>query len=57
MSTLFRYFSGKADIVRYDALDPLLFAAYARQPADLSPIVALRGASRTKCSTAFLPGP
>ena len=39
MSTLFRYFTGKADIVRYDALDPLLFDAYGRQPADLSPIV------------------
>ena len=45
-STLFRYFSGKADIVRYDALDPLLFDAYARQPADLRPIVALRAAGR-----------
>jgi AcrR family transcriptional regulator len=45
-STLFRYFIGKADIVRYDPLDPLLFDAYGRQPADLSPIAALRGASR-----------
>ena len=46
VSTLFRYFAGKADIVRYDALDPLLFDAYARQPADLAPIAALKGASR-----------
>jgi AcrR family transcriptional regulator len=47
VSTLFRYFTGKADIVRYDALDPLLFEAYARQPGGLSAIVALRGATRT----------
>ncbi len=53
VSTLFRYFTGKADIVRYDALDPILFEAYARQPAGLSPIVALRGA--TQAMLAHLP--
>ncbi len=44
-STLFRYFPTKADIVRYDALDPILFAAYRGQPADLTPVAALRRAA------------
>jgi AcrR family transcriptional regulator len=44
-STLFRYFETKADILRYDVLDPLLFAAYREQPPDLHPIAALRGAA------------
>ena len=45
-STLFRYFPTKADIVRYDMFDPLLFAAYREQPAELRPIAALRQAAR-----------
>jgi AcrR family transcriptional regulator len=45
-STLFRYFATKADIVQYDMLDPILFAAYREQPANLSPIGALRHAAR-----------
>jgi AcrR family transcriptional regulator len=45
-STLFRYFETKGDILRYDVLDPLLFAAYRRQPGDLRPIAALRAAAR-----------
>ncbi len=44
-STLFRYFATKADILRYDVLDPLLFAAYRRQPPDVRPMAALRAAS------------
>jgi AcrR family transcriptional regulator len=44
-STLFRYFETKADILSYDALDPLLFAAYRRQPRELRPISALRAAA------------
>jgi AcrR family transcriptional regulator len=44
-STLFRYFETKADILRYDVLDPLLFAAYRRQPPELPPIAALRAAA------------
>jgi AcrR family transcriptional regulator len=44
-STLFRYFATKADIVRYDVLDPLLFAAYREQPPELRPIAALRAAA------------
>lgn len=47
VSTLFRYFPTKADIVRYDPLDPVLFDAYRRQRAGLSPIAALRAAART----------
>jgi AcrR family transcriptional regulator len=45
-STLFRYFATKADIVRFDMLDEMVFDAYARQPADRTPIAALRGATR-----------
>ncbi len=43
-STFFRYFPTKEDVVLYDDLDPLLAGAFAAQPADLSPIQALRGA-------------
>lgn len=46
-STLFRYFPTKLDILRYDLLDPLLFEAYRKQPADLSPMAAMRAAVRT----------
>jgi AcrR family transcriptional regulator len=45
-STLFRYFATKADIVRFDMLDEMVFDAYARQPADRTPIAALRDAAR-----------
>lgn len=45
-STLFRYFETKADILQYDVLDPLLFAAYREQSPDLTPVAALRGAAR-----------
>jgi AcrR family transcriptional regulator len=45
-STLFRYFATKADIVRFDMLDEMVFDAYARQPADRTPIAALRAAAR-----------
>lgn len=45
-STFFRYFPTKEDVVLYDDLDPLLFAAFATQPAEMSPIQALRGALR-----------
>jgi AcrR family transcriptional regulator len=45
-STLFRYFETKADILRYDALDPILFDAYRKQSPDLRPMTALRGAAR-----------
>ena len=45
-STFFRYFPTKEDVVMYDALDPLLLAAWEGQPAELSPIGALRATMR-----------
>ncbi|HEY4027416.1 MAG TPA: TetR family transcriptional regulator [Candidatus Dormibacteraeota bacterium] len=45
-STFFRYFPTKEDVVLYDALDPLLLESMDAQPADLSPIGALRAAMR-----------
>src|SRR5579863_5498894 len=41
-STFFRYFPTKEDVVLYDDLDPILFDAYAAQPADLSAVAAMR---------------
>jgi AcrR family transcriptional regulator len=43
-STFFRYFPSKEDVALYDDLDPILIAAYAAQPANLSPLAAMRGA-------------
>lgn len=45
-STFFRYFPTKEDVVLYDALDPVLLRALDAQPADLSPIGALRATMR-----------
>jgi AcrR family transcriptional regulator len=45
-STFFRYFPTKEDVVLYDVLDPPAVAAFRAQPAELSPIQALRGAMR-----------
>lgn len=45
-STFFRYFPTKEDVVLYDALDPITFASFAAQPAELSPIEAMRQAIR-----------
>jgi AcrR family transcriptional regulator len=45
-STFFRYFPTKEDVVLYDDLDPLLFAAFEAQAPELSPIQAMRGAMR-----------
>ena len=41
-STFFRYFPTKEDVVLYDELDPVLFAAYAAQPPELSTVAAMR---------------
>src|SRR5579884_1838391 len=41
-STFFRYFPNKEDVVLYDDFDPLIFAAFEAQPADLSPLEAMR---------------
>ena len=45
-STFFRYFPTKEDVVLYDDLDPLLFAAFEAQPPELTPMQAMRGAMR-----------
>ena len=43
-STFFRYFPTKEDVALYDALDPLFIAAFQAQPAELSPLAAMRAA-------------
>lgn len=43
-STFFRYFPAKEDVVVYDDYDPALLAAFRAQPAELSPIRAMRQA-------------
>jgi len=45
-STFFRYFGSKEDVVVYDALDPILIAAWRAQPRELAPMEALRRAMR-----------
>ena len=45
-STFFRYFPTKEDVVLWDEFDPLIFEALRAQPAELSPIRALRNAIR-----------
>jgi AcrR family transcriptional regulator len=45
-TTFFRYFGSKQDVVLHDALDPLAMAALEAQPAELTPIEALRQAMR-----------
>ncbi len=45
-STFFRYFPTKEDVVLYDAIDPVAFAAFEAQPSELSPIEALRRSMR-----------
>ncbi len=43
-STFFRYFPTKADVILSDDFDPVIVAAFQRQPPDLTPIQALRAA-------------
>ena len=43
-STFFRYFATKEDVVLYDDFDPALLAAFQAQPAELSPVEAMRRA-------------
>jgi AcrR family transcriptional regulator len=43
-STFFRYFPTKGDVVLSDDFDPIIIAAFQRQPAALTPIQALRAA-------------
>jgi AcrR family transcriptional regulator len=44
-TTFFRYFPTKEAVVVYDAVDPYLIEAFRAQPADLSPLAALRNAT------------
>ena len=41
-STFFRYFPTKEDVVLYDAFDPAIIEAIRAQPANISPISAIR---------------
>lgn len=41
-STFFRYFATKEDVALYDDLDPIFIRAFEAQPAELSPIQAMR---------------
>lgn len=43
-STFFRYFGSKESLLLADDLDPLIFAAFERQPPELSPTEAIRRA-------------
>ncbi|GII64502.1 TetR family transcriptional regulator [Sphaerisporangium krabiense] len=43
-STFFRYFPTKEDVVMRDDYDPMIAAAYLRQPASLGPLAAMRAA-------------
>lgn len=43
-STFYRYFPTKEDVALHDRYDPLLITAYHAQPAELTPIQALRAA-------------
>lgn len=45
-STFFRYFAAKEDAVLYDPYDPLVAAALRAQPPELSPLQAIRAATR-----------
>lgn len=45
-STFFRYFGSKVDVVVYDVLDPIFVAALQAQPAELSPLRAMRAAMK-----------
>ena len=46
-STFFRYFPTKEDVVLYDAFDPVLIASFEAQPAELTPLQAMRNAMHT----------
>ncbi|RIE03126.1 TetR family transcriptional regulator [Cohnella faecalis] len=46
-STFFRYFPTKEDVVIKDNYDPLLVAAFEEQPAELSPLQAIRAAMKS----------
>ena len=43
-STFFRYFPTKSDVILTDDFDPVIVAAFQRQPPELAPVAALRAA-------------
>jgi len=45
-STFFRYFPTKEDVVLQDDMDTVMLEAFARQPPGLSPVAAVRAATR-----------
>jgi AcrR family transcriptional regulator len=45
-STFFRYFPTKEDLILQDDMDTLMVEAFGRQPAGLSPVAAVRAATR-----------
>ena len=50
-STFFRYFPTKEDVVLRDDLDDRILEAFARQPASLTPVAAVRAAIREAVET------
>jgi AcrR family transcriptional regulator len=50
-STFFRYFPTKDSVLLADDLDPIIMEALARQPADLSPVAAVRKAAQEAFTT------
>jgi AcrR family transcriptional regulator len=50
-STFFRYFPTKEDVVLQDDFDERMFEAFARQPASMSPVAALRAGIREALAT------
>jgi AcrR family transcriptional regulator len=50
-STFFRYFPTKDSVLLADDLDPIIMAALARQPPDLSPVAAVRKAAQEAFAT------
>ena len=46
-STFFRYFSTKEDVVMYNIIDPVVIESFKAQPAELSPIQAIRVAIKS----------
>lgn len=45
-STFFRYFKTKEAVVLYDSIDPIIIQAFLKQPTDISPIRAMRNATK-----------
>ncbi|HZQ30578.1 MAG TPA: TetR family transcriptional regulator [Mycobacterium sp.] len=50
-STFFRYFPSKESVLLADDMDPVMLEALARQPADLTPVAAVRKAAEETFAT------